>query len=82
MNLIKLIPYATREAIRKALFGKNHFHDLAAFAVQIGCRVAFDVGAERGYERRYGANPSDVDDDFFIDTIDNGVGRLYLWRKR
>lgn len=50
MNLIKLIPYATREAIRKALFGKNHFHDLAAFASRIGCRVAFDVGAQKGYE--------------------------------
>jgi len=50
VNPIKLIPFETREAIRRALFGKNHFHDLAAFAVQIGCRVAFDVGAERGYE--------------------------------
>ncbi|MBK6903981.1 MAG: hypothetical protein IPH04_14575, partial [Saprospirales bacterium] len=50
MNPIKLIPFSTREAIRRALFGKNHFHDLIKFAVQIGCRVAFDVGAQRGYE--------------------------------
>ena len=50
MNLVKLIPFSTREAIRRALFGKNHFHDLSAFAAQIGCGVAFDVGAQRGYE--------------------------------
>ncbi len=50
MKLIKLIPFETREAIRRALFGKNHFHDLSKLAVQIGCRVAFDVGAQRGYE--------------------------------
>lgn len=50
MNLIKLIPYNLRERIRKIVFGKNHFHDLAAFAVEISCHVAFDVGAERGYE--------------------------------
>lgn len=50
MNLIKLIPYSIRERIRKILFGKNHFHDLMEFAMRIGCRVAFDVGAERGYE--------------------------------
>ena len=50
MKLIKLIPFETREAIRRAIFGKNHFHDLIKFAVQIGCRVAFDVGAQKGYE--------------------------------
>lgn len=50
MNLVKLIPYNLRERIRKMLFGKNHFHDLSEFAVQIGCHVAFDVGTQYGYE--------------------------------
>ncbi|MBK7337805.1 MAG: FkbM family methyltransferase [Saprospirales bacterium] len=50
MNPIKFIPFSTREAIRRAILGKNHFHDLSKFAVNIGCHVAFDVGAQRGYE--------------------------------
>lgn len=30
--------------------------------------------AEAEYERRYGNNPSDVDDDWWIDTIEGGGG--------
>ncbi|MBK7338752.1 MAG: hypothetical protein IPJ00_22640 [Saprospirales bacterium] len=50
MNPIKLIPFSTREAIRRAIFGKNHFHDLVPFAARIGVKAMFDVGAQRGYE--------------------------------
>ncbi len=50
MNLVKLIPYRTRERIRKILFGKNHFHDIMEFAQLMGVKTMFDVGAQRGYE--------------------------------
>jgi hypothetical protein len=30
--------------------------------------------AEKEYERRFGKNPSDVDDDFWIDCVHQGIG--------
>ena len=34
--------------------------------------------AEREYERRYGHSPSDVDDDWWIDTVHYGRGSVDL----
>ena len=33
----------------------------------------FTQEAEKEYERRYGVNPRDVDNDWWIDTLDFGV---------
>lgn len=30
------------------------------------------------YEQRYGASPSDIDDDYFIDTFHYGTGKVSL----
>ncbi len=34
------------------------------------------VELEREYERRYGKNPSECDDDFWIDTVHHGHGTV------
>ena len=39
---------------------------------------ALKVRAEKEYERRFKYNPSDIDDDFWIDTIHYGQGSTNL----
>ena len=41
-------------------------------------KVFKDRLAENEYERRYGNNPSEVDDDFWIDALHYGQGDINL----